>query len=82
MALHNKAIQARDQQFHTEVKNWEVETRQQYGDQLAGVVGEIQRAIGTDSDAQRFVQLMEYYGLGNNISVLRVLHRLATSGGR
>jgi hypothetical protein len=37
----------------------------------------IRDKVGNDTDGQRFLQLMEHYGLGNNLSVIRVLHRLS-----
>jgi hypothetical protein len=78
--MHKEAVAARDQQFHQEITNWEQDTKQQFGPHLANVVEEVRGAIGEDADAQRFVQLLDWSGLGSNASVLRVLHRLARGG--
>jgi hypothetical protein len=77
VALHAKALKASYQQYYDAVAGWEKETKEALGDQVPEIAATIRSAIGNDSDSARFLQLMDHYGLGSNLSVIRVLHRLA-----
>jgi hypothetical protein len=77
VALHAKALKASYQGFEDAVQGWEHETREALGNQVTHMAATIRKAVGSDADAQRFMELMDWSGLGSNASVLRVLHRLA-----
>jgi hypothetical protein len=77
--LHAKAMRAQHQGFEDTVRDWELETRHALGDRVTDMAATIRNRIGNDADSKRFLQLMDFYGLGSNVSVLRVLHRLARS---
>jgi hypothetical protein len=77
VALHASALKAQAKGFADAVAGWEQETRQVLGTQAPEMASAIRSKIGNDADAQRFLQLMNWSGMGNNVSVLRVLHRLA-----
>jgi hypothetical protein len=57
--------------------DWYATTERDFGAELPRVVDDIKSAVGTDSDAQRFYQMLEWSGLAVEPAVLRVLHRLS-----
>lgn len=75
--LHAKAVQAQQAHQERQTEVWANEVRAHYGDSLPGTVEHLRSRIGDDADGRAFMRLMASTGLGSNVSVLRVLERLA-----
>jgi len=75
--LHAKAVQAQQAHQERQMSAWADEARAHYGDSLPETVAHLRSRIGDDADGRAFMKLMASTGLGSNVSVLRVLERLA-----
>lgn len=78
LAVHHKAMAARTEQHERAIADWRVTSERDYGAALPRMVDDITAAVGKDADARRFYEMLEWSGLSNEPTVLKVLHRLAT----
>jgi hypothetical protein len=82
LALHQRALAKQNEQLQHTWSSWEQTTRRDFGEQLPQVASEIKAAVGEGDDSKRFFELLQWSGLEWEPAFLRVLHRLATGGGR
>jgi hypothetical protein len=82
LQMHSKAMSAQRDALETQWNSWYRETELHFGDRLPEVVADIKAGAGSDGDAQRFYELLEWSGLAFEPAVLRTLHRLAGGGRR
>jgi hypothetical protein len=82
LGLHHKAMTAQTAALERQWNAWYAETQRHFGRDLQPTVDDIKASVGSDHDAQRFYELLQWSGLQYEPSVLRVLHRLSNGGRR